>query len=157
MVVDETTLAAIVYTSGTTGNPKGVMLSFGNLLANVVPVADEGYFTPEARVLLLLPLHHVLPLAGALMAPLFAGSTIVFATSLAGPELVATLQRNAVTAIVGVPRFYDSSARALREQHHGERRREGPLRAWPDGSARAASPASSSAPCTASSEDGSST
>ena len=67
-------------------------------------------------MLLLLPLHHVLPLAGALMAPLFAGSTIVFATSLAGPELVATLQRNAVTTIVGVPRFYDLLARALRER-----------------------------------------
>jgi long-chain acyl-CoA synthetase len=116
VVVDEASLAAIVYTSGTTGSPKGVMLSFGNLLANVVPVADEGYYTPEARVLLLLPLHHVLPLAGALMAPLFAGSTIVFATSLAGPDLVATLQRNAVTAIVGVPRFYDLLGRALRER-----------------------------------------
>jgi long-chain acyl-CoA synthetase len=116
LVVDEDCLAAIVYTSGTTGDPKGVMLSFGNLLANVVPVADEGYFTLEARVLLLLPLHHVLPLAGALMAPLLAGSTIVFATSLAGPELLATLQRNAVTTIVGVPRFYDLLARALRER-----------------------------------------
>ncbi len=116
VVVDEANLAAIVYTSGTTGDPKGVMLTFGNLLANVVPVADEGYFTLEARVLLLLPLHHVLPLAGALMAPLFAGSTIVIATSLAGPELVATLQRNAVTTIVGVPRFYDLLARALRER-----------------------------------------
>jgi long-chain acyl-CoA synthetase len=50
------------------------------------------------------------------MAPLLAGSTIVFATSLAGPELVATLQRNAVTTIVGVPRFYDLLARALREK-----------------------------------------
>lgn len=116
VVVDEASLAAVVYTSGTTGSPKGVMLSFGNLLANVIPVAEEGYYTPEARVLLLLPLHHVLPLAGALMAPLFAGSTIVFATSMAGPDLVATLRRNAVTAIVGVPRFYDLLGRALRER-----------------------------------------
>jgi long-chain acyl-CoA synthetase len=116
LVVDESAPAAIVYTSGTTGTPKGVMLSFGNLLANVRPVVREGYFTPEARVLLLLPLHHVLPLAGSLMAPLFGGSTIVFATSLAGEELLALLKRHAVTAIVGVPRFYDLLHRALRDR-----------------------------------------
>ena len=92
------------------------MLSFGNLMANVRPVAREGYFTPDARVLLLLPLHHVLPLAGSLMAPLFAGSTIVFATSLAGEELLATLKTHAITTIVGVPRFYDLLHRALRER-----------------------------------------
>jgi long-chain acyl-CoA synthetase len=116
LLVDETELATIVYTSGTTGDPKGVMLSFGNLLANVRPVVRAGYFTPAARVLLLLPLHHVLPLAGSLMAPLFGGSTIVFATSLAGEELLAILKRHAVTAIVGVPRFYDLLHRALRER-----------------------------------------
>jgi long-chain acyl-CoA synthetase len=114
--VDEDALATIVYTSGTTGEPKGVMLTFANLMANVRPVAAEGYYTREARVLLLLPLHHVLPLAGALMAPLYAGSTIVFATSLAGEELLRTLKENAVTAIVGVPRFYDVLHRALRER-----------------------------------------
>ncbi len=116
ILVDERELAAIIYTSGTTGDPKGVMLSFGNLLANIVPVAEEGYFTPRSKVLLLLPLHHVLPLAGALMAPLYAGSTVVFATSLAGPELLATLARNGVTTIVGVPRFYDLLARGLQER-----------------------------------------
>jgi len=116
LLIDESELATIVYTSGTTGDPKGVMLSFGNLLANVRPVVREGYFTTEARVLLLLPLHHVLPLAGSLMAPLFGGSTVVFATSLAGEELLAVLKRHAVTAIVGVPRFYDLLHRALRER-----------------------------------------
>jgi long-chain acyl-CoA synthetase len=92
------------------------MLTFGNLMANVRPVVTEGYFTPEARVLLLLPLHHVLPLAGSLIAPLFAGSTIVFATSLAGDKLTKLLQQHAVTAIVGVPRFYDLLHHALRER-----------------------------------------
>jgi long-chain acyl-CoA synthetase len=116
LVVDEITLATIVYTSGTTGDPKGVMLTFGNLMANVRPVVTEGYFTPEASVLLLLPLHHVLPLAGSLIAPLFAGSTIVFATSLSGEKLTKLLQQHAVTAIVGVPRFYDLLHHALRER-----------------------------------------
>lgn len=116
LAVDESALATIVYTSGTTGNPKGVMLTFGNILANVRPVVNEGYFTETARVLLLLPLHHVLPLAGCLVAPLFAGATIVFAPSLAGEALLATLRQNAVTGIVGVPRVYDLLHRALRER-----------------------------------------
>lgn len=116
ITVDEAALAAIVYTSGTTGSPKGVMLSFGNLMANVRPVVNAGYFTAESRVLLLLPLHHVLPLAGSLAAPLFGGSTIVFATSMAGQELLKLLQQHRITAIVGVPRFYDLLHRALREK-----------------------------------------
>jgi long-chain acyl-CoA synthetase len=116
LVVDETAMAAIVYTSGTTGEPKGVVLSFGNILANVRAVIKEGYFTAATRVLLLLPLHHVLPLAGSLVAPLLAGSTIVFATSLAGEELLSLLRRHAITTIVGVPRFYDVLHRALTER-----------------------------------------
>ena len=119
--VEESALALIVYTSGTTGNPKGVMLSFGNLLANVRPVVEEGYYTADARVLLLLPLHHVLPLVGALVAPLFAGSTVVIADSLAGEELVATLRRHAVTTIVGVPRFYELLGRAFRDRIEASR------------------------------------
>ncbi|MCU0254445.1 MAG: AMP-binding protein [Acidobacteria bacterium] len=109
-------LAAIVYTSGTTGSPKGVMLSFGNILANVTAVVNEGYYTPDSRIFLLLPLHHVLPLAGCLVAPLYGGSTIVFATSLVGEELVATLKRNQITTIVGVPRFYDVLGHAFRDR-----------------------------------------
>lgn len=118
VVVDEAALAAIVYTSGTTGQPKGVMLSFANLMTNVRAVVEGGYFTPQARVLLLLPLHHVLPLAGSLMAPLFGGSTIVFATSLAADKLVPLFQTHAITTIVGVPRFYDLLHRTLQDRIH---------------------------------------
>lgn len=116
LVVAEEDLALVVYTSGTTGNPKGVMLSFGNLFANMRAVADEGYYTADARVLLLLPLHHVLPLVGALVAPLFAGGRVVFATSLAGEELVRTISSNAVTTLIGVPRFYELLGRAFRDR-----------------------------------------
>ena len=119
------------------------MLSFGNLLANVRPVAEEGYYTSDARVLLLLPLHHVLPLVGALVAPLFAGSTVVIADSLAGEELVATLRRHAVTTIVGVPRFYELLGRAFRDRIEASRIARA-LFAAPGGLVRAASPGSSS-------------
>lgn len=121
ILADESAVAAIVYTSGTTGSPKGVMLTFANFLANVTAVVNEGYYTPATRLLLLLPLHHVLPLAGCVLAPLYAGSTVVFATSLAGEELVATLQRNQVTTIVGVPRFYDVLGHAFRDKIRASR------------------------------------
>jgi long-chain acyl-CoA synthetase len=121
IVVEEAQLAAIVYTSGTTGDPKGVMLTFGNVLANITAVANEGYYVSDSRALLLLPLHHVLPLAGSMVAPLWAGATIVFATSLAGADLLATLRKNRVTTIVGVPRFYDLLHRSIRERIEASR------------------------------------
>ena len=117
------------------------MLSFGNLLANVTAVCDEGYFTPEARVLLLLPLHHVLPLAGALMAPLLGGCTVVFATSLAGEDLVATLQRNASPRSSASPA---STSCCAAPSGTASRRAGRPRRSsrWPRACARAASRAS---------------
>ena len=59
-------MGLIVYTSGTTGTPKGVMLSFVNMLANVRAVSEEvPIYGPEVRSLVLLPLHHILPLMGS--------------------------------------------------------------------------------------------
>jgi len=66
--------AVIIYTSGTTGSPKGVMLSFSNLLANIDSVSKEvPIFNQARRTLILLPLHHVLPLQGSVVAPLLNG------------------------------------------------------------------------------------
>ncbi|MDD4734711.1 MAG: AMP-binding protein [Kiritimatiellae bacterium] len=98
--------AVIIYTSGTTGQPKGVMLSFNNLMENVRAVGSAGIFTREQRTLVLLPLHHVLPLVGSVLAPLATAGTLVFTPSLSPADMMATLQRHAVTLIIGVPRFY---------------------------------------------------
>ncbi|PLX14146.1 MAG: hypothetical protein C0597_10475 [Marinilabiliales bacterium] len=68
---DEEQTAVIIYTSGTTGSPKGVMLTFKNLLANIAAVSEDvKIFNKERQVLLLLPLHHIFPLAGSMAAPL---------------------------------------------------------------------------------------
>jgi len=98
--------AVIIYTSGTTGKPKGVMLSFNNLMENVRAVGAAGIFTRDQRTLVLLPLHHVLPLVGSVLAPLATAGTLVFTPSLSPADMMATLQRHAVTLIIGVPRFY---------------------------------------------------
>jgi long-chain acyl-CoA synthetase len=100
--------AVIIYTSGTTGFPKGVMLSFGNLIANIDSVTkDVKIFRRERQVLLLLPLHHIFPLVGSMMAPLYVGSTVVISPSMQSADLMETLKNNKVSIIIGVPRLYE--------------------------------------------------
>lgn len=110
---DTETTAVIIYTSGTTGNPKGVMLSYTNIIANMNAVIDAGIFHSESQVLVLLPLHHVFPLIGSLMVPLYAGGTIVVCPSMQTPDLMKTLADNQVSVMIGVPRLYDLIYRGL--------------------------------------------
>jgi long-chain acyl-CoA synthetase len=100
--------AVIIYTSGTTGSPKGVMLSFANIIANIRAVADEVHiFNAERPVLMLLPLHHVLPLVGSMLAPLYVGGCIVMSPSMQSSDIIDTLKKNPVKIMIGVPRLYE--------------------------------------------------
>ncbi len=104
-VLDDTAL--IIYTSGTTGDPKGVMLSYENVLANVEAVTEGvPIYSIDERVMLLLPLHHIFPLLGSMVAPLFVGATIAISPSLQSDDILNTLQDNQITIIIGVPRLY---------------------------------------------------
>jgi len=101
--IDDTAL--LVYTSGTTGNPKGVMLSFKNLIGNIQSVME--FVTPKDSVLQLLPLFHIFPLLWTVIAPLYAGVCTVISTSLEPAEVLAVLRHARVTAIVGVPALFE--------------------------------------------------
>jgi len=110
------TLAAILFTSGTTGAPKGVMITFGNILVNLESVCTRvAIFDASSRVFALLPAHHILPLVGTLLAPLYAGSSIIMASSLDPAEMVATIRRHKATIMVGVPRLYSLMRKAIME------------------------------------------
>lgn len=99
----------IIYTSGTTGSPKGVMLSYENLEANIRGVADEvPIFNGNRRTLILLPLHHVLPLMGTVIAPITRGCGVAICPSLSGPDIMATLERGQIGIMVGVPRLWQT-------------------------------------------------
>jgi long-chain acyl-CoA synthetase len=107
--------AVIIYTSGTTGSPKGVMLTYKNLLANITAVSkDVEIFTKDRQVLLLLPLHHIFPLAGSMGAPLAVGGTIVMSPSMQSSDLLETLKNNKVNIMIGVPRLYDLLYKGLK-------------------------------------------
>jgi len=97
----------IIYTSGTTGSPKGVMLSYENVLANVDAVSrGVEIYSINERVMLLLPLHHIFPLLGSLVAPLYVGATVAICPSLQSEDIINTLQENKITILIGVPRLY---------------------------------------------------
>jgi len=101
--------ALIIYTSGTTGSPKGVMLSFENLLTNIRSVSDDvPIYNSERRTLILLPLHHVLPLLGSVIAPIMRGGGVAICPSLNAADIMDTLCRGQVGIIIGVPRLWQT-------------------------------------------------
>jgi len=107
--------AVIIYTSGTTGSPKGVMLSYQNLMANVDAVSNQiNIYTSNDVVMMLLPMHHIFPLLGTMIAPLFVGGTIALSPSMASEDIMKTLQDNKVSIIIGVPRLYAAIRKGIR-------------------------------------------
>lgn len=104
----------INYTSGTTGSPKGVMLSFKNVMFNVDSVSKSvPIYQADSNVMVLLPLHHALPLIGSLIAPLYVGGTIHIAEAMNAESIIKTLNAGKVSIIIGVPRLYDMLVKGI--------------------------------------------
>ncbi len=103
--VGDDALASILYTSGTTGSPKGVMLSHGNFLANARSILDFGLVNAQDNLLGLLPMHHAFAFMVQLIL-LYSGAHITFPPSLKGPDLVACMRETGVTVLVGVPQLF---------------------------------------------------
>ena len=101
--VDPDSLAEIVFTSGTTGDPKGVMLSHRNIATNAAALRSVVPIGPETRLLSILPLSHMYGLNPGLLAPLIAGTSVVYPTSLQPPVLARTFRDRRVTMLLAVP------------------------------------------------------
>ena len=97
-------LAAILYTSGTTGRSKGAMLSHGNLLSNAEVLADLWRFTAEDVLLHALPIFHTHGLFVASNISLLTGGSMIFLPGFDADQVVSLLPR--ATAMMGVPTFY---------------------------------------------------
>jgi long-chain acyl-CoA synthetase len=105
----------IVFTSGTTAEPKGVMISHANALGNIAPLETEirKYLKYErwvhpVRFLNLLPLSHVFGQFLGIFLPQIMGGTVIFKDSLKPSELIETVRRERVSVIVAVPRLLQS-------------------------------------------------
>lgn len=97
-------LAALLYSSGTTGVPKGIMLSHGNLLSNTQSLIQAWGFTDHDRLLHALPIFHVHGLFVALGCVLLSGASMDWLNSFTTDEVVARLAGCSV--MMGVPTFY---------------------------------------------------
>ncbi len=115
-------LAAIFYTSGTTGPPKGVPLTHRNLASNVEALDEQDLADHRDRVLVPLPFHHVYPFTVGILIPLSLGATIVIPFSLVGPQIVRALREGEATVMLGVPGLYEAMYRVLEERIAGRSR-----------------------------------
>lgn len=101
---DEDDLAAILYTSGTTGRSKGAMLSHGNLASNAYTLRDLWQFTADDVLLHALPIFHTHGLFVATNVTLACGGAMIFLPRFEAGAVMAALPR--ATVMMGVPTFY---------------------------------------------------
>jgi long-chain acyl-CoA synthetase len=113
-VVEPEDLASIVYTSGTTGGAKGVMLTHSNFMSNVAAVPKALPVGEPDSILLLLPLHHCYPFSVEFLLPIAVGATVTIENDLV--RIRDRLAEAKPTVFAGVPALFDIMYRAIRGQ-----------------------------------------
>jgi long-chain acyl-CoA synthetase len=112
---DSDDLASILFTSGTTGDPKGVMLSHRNFCALLGSLLAVFPVTGRDRLLSVLPLHHTFEFSCGLLMPLACGATIYTPDALVGERVLSALRTAKITAIVGVPALWQLLERRMKK------------------------------------------
>lgn len=115
-IEDETQTAVMLYTSGTTGNPKGVMLSYENIMENIRGVKAVDLVTETDRLLAVLPYHHIMPLSFTLVMPLHFGVLTVLLDDLSSEGLKKALKKYKISVIIGVPRLWEVIGKSILRQ-----------------------------------------
>ncbi|MDD5331064.1 MAG: AMP-binding protein, partial [Sulfuricella sp.] len=121
--LDENALATLVYTSGTTGRPKGVMLSHRNILANVAGSLEVVSLHPGDLLLSVLPLSHMFERTCGYYVPLGAGVPVAYARSVS--QLAEDLAVLRPTVMVAVPRVFERFLARIEQALAGSRLKRG--------------------------------
>ncbi|MGH7157765.1 MAG: AMP-binding protein [Candidatus Saccharimonadales bacterium] len=119
--------ALLVFTSGTTGEPKGVVLTQGNLLANVNSIRRALTILPRWRFLSILPLSHTYELTVGFLAPLTGGASVYYVARLAPLSIARGLRDHRITSMLAVPQLLYVFKKAI-ETKAGEQGRASFLR-----------------------------
>lgn len=111
-------LAAILFTSGTTGNEKGVMLTHRNLMSDVYQACHKMFLDASQKDIwyALLPLHHSYCMTAVFLEGIQFGSQIIFATRLAVPQIMKDLRKGEITILMGIPLLYNKILQGMMKQ-----------------------------------------
>ena len=113
---DIESLAAILYTSGTTGQAKGVMLTHHNIAHNASAGNQSLGVRSDDVWISILPLHHSFEATAGFILALLMGCTIVFSPSLKSKEILDTMSANGVTLMLGVPLLYEKIVQGVQRK-----------------------------------------
>lgn len=103
--IDARSMAVIIFTSGTLGRAKGVMLTQRNLAANLIAMVSMMMIYPEDRFLSVLPIHHTYECTCGFLCPMYSGASVHYARSL--KTVVDDLQQVKATMLLSVPLMFD--------------------------------------------------
>jgi long-chain acyl-CoA synthetase len=114
--IDPQRLAELLYTSGTTGTAKGVMLTHANITSNIAGVTRMSLCSRDEILLSILPIHHAFESTTGFLYPLSIGAQVAFARSLKSNEFLADLRATRATLILAVPLFWEKVAAAIKRR-----------------------------------------
>lgn len=106
--------ASVIFTSGTTGLAKGVVLSHGGITANVNASIQSLPIDSRDNFITVLPLHHTYPTTCSFLSPLTVGGTVTIAESIVGAKIIANIHETEGTILIGVPLLYDKLRQGIR-------------------------------------------
>src|SRR5438445_12232254 len=116
--VSPQSVASLIFTSGTTGRPKGVMLSHRNLTSMVSMLSSVFDMDTSDGVLSVLPLHHTFEFSTGFLTPLSRGAQITYLDELTSENLAKAIKNGHVTGMVGVPALWELLHRRIHNRLH---------------------------------------
>lgn len=115
---DEEEQAALLYTSGTNANPKGVILTHKNFMSNLDGCIHAFHFTEKDTILGILPLFHTYALTTTLILPICVGATVIYLTRFSGPKVLEMIEKYKVTSLFAIPSMYRVLLRTAESTKH---------------------------------------
>lgn len=108
--------ASILFTSGTTLDPKGVMLPHRALLANAASIAELIEPTPADRLVSVLPLHHAFEFTAGCLTPLLGGASVTYLETVSSQSIIDAMRETKATVLLGVPRLFELMLEGIERQ-----------------------------------------
>jgi long-chain acyl-CoA synthetase len=114
--VEPQDIASLIYTSGTTAQPKGVLLSHKNFCSNFISIKKLNICSGEDNILSILPLYHTYSFMVSLIVPLLLGAEVTYSSSISPQELNQAIRQAEVTILAGVPQLFSLLHKAIFER-----------------------------------------